>query len=610
MTRLKRSLLPLTLLGSALASSASGQQFQQSQGYERDIHNANTSEIYRGTAVVDLDGDLLQDVFVVQGQELLFFWALATYDSQGPTQLNATAVAAYQDVEAEPGRLLTLHDGKVSVVHFDPTGTMTMDDGSVISGEFIATPISGLTARNGAKSLITVDLNGDLLLDAVVHTAGSTGFQVIQNLGNDVWAAGPTKPNAGVGTGFELKAVDMDGDGFMEIACSGDQGLRTYEFNFYNGLFTRVDLATVAATGVDDPIAGLSVGGGLGALTMIGTALNDEHLVNLDDTGILESINIPDIHAVAITECDVNNDDLTDLVVSNQISHEIRIVLQQATGPKWALSDPTQYFSVPLRGGLTPAPNNQSTPAMGDYDCDGDLDLFTTVQDSHTVDLKTNGTNASVTLQPQMTDMKFVATEYMSSAPGADAKKGTLSLQYDLIDQTGLGTSYTHLKWFVVPAKKVGDKWNVVPGASIPEGRFGWFELDEQTSTSVQVDILDWDVSENAGLDQIAFVVARYVEADPVTYRPLRLGPHATHTYVHTDNNVDLANPQGTAYESALDFVTDLPGSIPVAEAVFSVFDNAVTGGEEVGGSTPCQCLPIGCAPPPVPVANPQGTGN
>ncbi len=608
-------LLPLTLLGSALASAASGQQFHQSHGYERDVAFANAVDTYGDTAVVDLDGDMLNDVFVVYGDQLLFFWALATFDSQGPTQLNASAVAAYQDDPLEPGRLLTLHNGTVSVVHFDPNQTMTMPNNEVIDGKFIATPISGLPSRLGAKSLITVDLNGDGLLDAVVHNTGSTGFQTIQNLGNDSWAAGPSKANAGVGTGFELKALDMDGDGLMEIACSGDQGLRTYEFNYNNGHFTRVVGASVTATGVDDPIAGLSVGGGMGAVTMIGTNVNDEHLVTLNTAGILESSNIPNIQAIAITESDVNDDGLSDIVVSNQFAHHVYIALQQArnshSDPFWALGDPTQFFTVQLRGGLSPAPNNFSRPAMRDYDWDGDEDLVFLNQTYDKIDLKFNGTYASTSLQPQLDDIKFVPTLFETG--GDIATEGTLSLRYDLIDQTGLGTSYTHLKWFVVSAKKVAGNWRIIPGTTIPEDRYGWFNLADEAAegnTTVVAKVENWDVSNAPGLDEIAFVVARYVEAEQVTYRTLALGPHATHTYVHTDGDVNLNSPAGTVYESALDFVTSLPGSPTSVEPVEDVFDNTATGGEEVGGSTPCQCLPIGCAPPPLPQGTPQGTGN
>jgi hypothetical protein len=276
-------------------------------------------------------------------------------------------------------------------------------------GGFI--PGATINAGNQPNDFTLADVNGDGILDLVV---GNAFGDVLVILGN---GDGTFRPYQRAGQNIALAVADLKHDGhddFIFADQSRDQVTVQYGTGTTNVFQTRQDgllapgavvLADLNGDGIPDLIVANSGSNNvLVYLGLIGGQFGPE--VN-GGKGFFVGTN-----PVGITVADVNSDGIPDLVVANQGSNDVSVLLGQGQGPSWTLRPGPR-----LQAGLGPVattvadlvgPNGQGGP-------DGKPDI-----------LVTNSGSNDAMLLPGKGQGFFVDTNALTRPTGADPRAGVM----------------------------------------------------------------------------------------------------------------------------------------------------------------------------------------
>jgi hypothetical protein len=116
---------------------------------------------------------------------------------------------------------------------------------------------------------VAYDVNGDGAMDIIASDNNQlVWFQNPRGSGGDdtqPWTMHVINPNAGA---HDIRLADIDGDGKMDIVCSGSSGLGTHGYVAFQNSPTSWTNVQVANPG--DGIATLDIGSGLGAINIAG----------------------------------------------------------------------------------------------------------------------------------------------------------------------------------------------------------------------------------------------------------------------------------------------------------------------------------------------------
>jgi hypothetical protein len=232
-------------------------------------------------------------------------------------------------------------------------------------------------AGNGPLAVIAVDLNGDGSLDLAVANLADNTVSILLGNGDGTFAAhvdyaAGESPSA-------LAAGDFNGDGKLDLAVANNFTNGTISFLTGNGDGT-MQPPTAYATG--DSVA-------LVAADFNGDGMLDVAAINELDDGISVLLNgnngsfypsanteqrqIPP-YPLGLAMADMNDDGTLELLVANDASSEINIVVNNGAG---AFSIALEYASAPGASAL----------AAGDFNGDGSIDVAVVSPVSNTISI-------------------------------------------------------------------------------------------------------------------------------------------------------------------------------------------------------------------------------
>lgn len=177
----------------------------------------------------------------------------------------------------------------------------------------------------------------------------------------------------------DLAVFEWDGGGQIEIAIASDSALWVYDsIGVLRKSFPVGDAESVAIGRLELP---MSVRDGLAWIVTRTEGI--QQLIVLSPQGILPPQHLSAVPLVVDMETgDIDNDGISDIVLSHKIEHSVLALLDIGDG--W-----TPTFDIKSAQGVrklyygpegVPAPENDARPSLGDVDGDEDNDLFMPVQ--------------------------------------------------------------------------------------------------------------------------------------------------------------------------------------------------------------------------------------
>ncbi len=235
-------------------------------------------------------------------------------------------------------------------------------------------------AGEGADRIVLTDLDGDGHLDAVWLARGADGLfrpRLARGDGTGALAESVELPGPAVRSAGDLLALDLDGDGRVELVLADPDGGRV-AWRRGDGSVGALDvpggprrLAPLARAGRRGLAVALGQAGERGGLALLGP---------LGSAGELELVEVAFLPLPATTldvaAADLDGDGTEDLVTLSRRGHGDGVGIVQAhlaRGPRW---EPLE----PLETGLRPY-----AILAGDVGGDGVADVFVSAQNSHHV---------------------------------------------------------------------------------------------------------------------------------------------------------------------------------------------------------------------------------
>jgi hypothetical protein len=249
----------------------------------------------------------------------------ASGDATATIRLGYAAISNVLEVSPLVGTLPDLAGTGNSILYFTET-TQTAGGGTV--GTLYATD-------SNPDSLLTVDLNGDGIPDAVVVDSGNSNVGVRLGLGDGLF--GPLTRLTVCSGPSQAVAADFNGDGKIDlaVACSGSNKVSVMLGNG-DGTFQT---ATSFSTSVNEPEPGAMVtadfnGDGKADLAVVSTQLNVVGIFfgNGDGTFTHSADYATGLTPVALAVADFNKDGHPDLVSANSGDDTVSVLLNSGTG--------------------------------------------------------------------------------------------------------------------------------------------------------------------------------------------------------------------------------------------------------------------------------------
>jgi|GEM_PF-1135958 len=274
---------------------------------------------------------------------------------------------------------------------FDPT--FTGNGSNIITSSFA--PSFNLPGANGPQSMVIADLDGDGKPDIAFVNGYNNFISIYRNISTNGALLGPASfvprldlnpsTNGVVGSSYRLHAVDLDGDGkldlivcdansdhisiFHNIAAPGSLTTNSFEAPFT--LSTSYDTRFATATDLDGDGRVDIVALNYGAKTIsIYKNVGTTGALNTNSFAPAVSLAAPGGPYEAVI-ADLDGDGKPDLAVANSDSGTVAVYQNLATPGVIASNSFAPYFEISGGGG------NTSTIIAVDLDGDGKLDLVT-----------------------------------------------------------------------------------------------------------------------------------------------------------------------------------------------------------------------------------------
>lgn len=328
-----------------------------------------------GVVAADLNRDLLPDIAVTDREGMIAVALGVGGGAFGPVRRFATApeptyiVAGDFNGDRRPdlAAIASGTPGTVSVLLQSASGSFG--------------PARNTTVENSPAGIAAADFNADGFTDLVVANQASQTVMVLRSLGNGSFATSQTLPPSAVGQAFGVAVADFNADGRADFAVS-DFGPSGENLRLFFGSGNATFQAGQTARAGDQPRA----------------------LVARDLTG----------------------DQRVDLLVVNQTSSSVQVLVQNADGALQSLS----------RGSGDAVSRMPVAAAVGDFDGDGRYDAVTANNDpnSNNLSVLTNCVRDPECFIPRVT------------LPGAAAVRGDAN-----------GDGFASAADFVVLAREIGD---------------------------------------------------------------------------------------------------------------------------------------------------------
>ncbi len=355
--------------------------------------------------VADFSGDGILDVALLRNDGVLLFRAGSPGGIfQAPVIINTEKDDSFRDLA------VVTSQGRSLIVAINIQSN-TIDVVAAINGQFLKIvdelPVAGILLSR----ILTGDLNGDGLDDAVMASAASGRVFVYLQRPRDVAEGRPPTYQIDVGNGItDMALVDVNGDGLPEIVVtdrvSGDIRvlLNSAETPFANQLRYRAGTGLTNVVQVDGslqvqsrdaPVAvvsGLFNDDAIPDLAVLNQGTNRvDLLLGNGDGGFTnatpESSFPTGLDPVSLVTADFNGDGRPDLAVLNQGSNDLSIFLNGGN------SRFTEHFATNTNGRAvrSNAGNYSTGLSVGDIDGDKSLDLLLGNQQGDVLTLLGNG---------------------------------------------------------------------------------------------------------------------------------------------------------------------------------------------------------------------------
>jgi hypothetical protein len=250
-------------------------------------------------------------------------------------------------------------------------------------GGFVAGPTFPIGIGTGAGDIVAFDADGDGDLDIAVCRKNLNDVIVVRNNGNSTFATIGTFATGSESVGPDAADIDGDGDVDMVVANRGDDTASVLRNG--RGTFT-VTTFTVGPDPRGATFADFDADGDLD----VATSAHDDRTIRIHQNNgatfaALATLNLPaTVRPEGLSADDLNGDGLADIAVaaSGNAASFATIFLKTPTG----FAAPVSFAS----GG-----QDAAYIAVGDLECDGDLDIAIVNQSSNNVGLLTNSGSAA-----------------------------------------------------------------------------------------------------------------------------------------------------------------------------------------------------------------------
>jgi VCBS repeat-containing protein len=285
-----------------------------------------------------------------------------------PTNAQYISDAAVADVNGDGyADILTVNNISSSVSVF-------LNDGTGVFGAAISNPV--YAGSGNTNAVTTADVNGDGYLDLVTADAVQPTVSVL--LGDGTGVFGPaTHYNTGAGAGFTntTVAVDVDGDGLLDLVANGSGGLISVLLNNGSGFDPAVTYNAGVGRLSDLAFADMD-GDGDADIVNAGVDTHNVSILFNNGAGVFGTAGTyatggtyPGEFALS----DIDGDGDSDIVTVNQFSDNVSVLTNDGTGA----FEPADLYST---GG------DESTDiAIADMNGDGNVDIVTSNITSQTV---------------------------------------------------------------------------------------------------------------------------------------------------------------------------------------------------------------------------------
>ncbi len=358
-----------------------------------------------GSAVGDVNGDGSPDILQAAGVEGIWLY---TNDKTGkygnptlislPVATAATATAAAIPTDAESLTLADF-DGNGTLDLYVGTGSQTpnvllLGDGK---GGFLPSNAILPTYVGTAETVAAADLDGDHDQDLVLVGVGVTakdpaGIAIFANDGKGTFTDITKKLAGGSFTATGVAIGDVDGDGDQDLFFGSDKDTSRLYINDGTATFQH---ASPDALPTDPLGAGIPAMGDLdgnGTIDIYVPSSGSDHLLSNDGTGIFTDLSDlrlgqGNANGEAASIVDFDLDGRNDVIVIDR-SGNILLYHNDASNRFFD-------YSAQVVGTLSGAVN--SSLSLGDFDNDGDTDVFLSRADLSPAALITNASPMDVT---------------------------------------------------------------------------------------------------------------------------------------------------------------------------------------------------------------------